>query len=361
MPRRTDLSLALGFFVLVCMQGAVESSVIVVKEHACPKTMQPAHPFSSSDSRLACCVLDKLIGAMELLHSIHTCQTYINTPSADMPSLGLDGALLTPCYAQAAQSLHGALLSCCPGGNCKSKGGMQDGVDDALSALEKKVIPSVKRCMRLEKFQKKLPVKYGRCEEAEWTTLQLIKSMVSVSSSLYAGSPMDITPPVKELLALCSPAQPGFGGTKKLMNSTDTVAHDPCFRGVVLWMTFHRFVAKPEKWIPGWMVTEFGKANITRPKVAPFLTSMQLAAKTNVLRRKVDAIKETLELQACNKKKLEQIQAQRALYDPFNLRRRRTPKSGVHCSQLSRSVQARLARKDNISTTRSSTPGHSAD
>ena len=168
----------------------------------------------------ACCVLDRAVGAIEILHSIRKCRHYQQQTgtedAADRSGLfELPAGVVSPCNADAASDLGNGVHMCC------GKGGMlranpsfnacfdamhraKDAAEHALGDLTSTFAQCVQRVDKAGKAGS-APVYTATCERAEDATVRYIKVLLGVARELYSGNAQrDLNPVARLFLDICS-------------------------------------------------------------------------------------------------------------------------------------------------------------
>ena len=222
------LSAASGF----PWEGGVRS-LVTVRNELCPVLFRPfKHDpllFHSKSGEQACCVLDRAIGAIEILHNVRKCRAFQKTTAPDsgaavkpwLDHSGDDGSramlmlpqgVVTPCSPGAVDALAGSLLACC--GDIRGHASSYAVCAAALAGgAIKRAVGRLKEwygmCARRQNKRGQdlnipLPVYDSMCENAEDAAIGLLRALHDAARDLYRTSPKDAVHAAKRFMSLCS-------------------------------------------------------------------------------------------------------------------------------------------------------------
>jgi hypothetical protein len=199
--------------------------------------------FINYNAREGCCVLDKILGIMELVYSIKTCKLYqykfkegLETFTMGNSKSGqytwgdlvnsVDDATkkTTPCFPGLVQLLVEDLHACCcrklrvdhpdTGDDCKRKAECAAVTDTIVETMKTTLLQQYKRCAKtVDKDQitaKSQLEKLKVCTKAENTGKAAIFSLLKVANTMYNKAPKAaISKQSRKLLDLCKGADNG--------------------------------------------------------------------------------------------------------------------------------------------------------
>ena len=194
--------------------------------------------FNASGSRQGCCILDKVLGMMQLRYAVGVCPELHPMPL--MPRRKLGGQKMPPPWASWTDAVGGltpcgagpgmgALLarglgSCCDGPAAGGGGGGKGAHEGACSAGLRPVQSALVSALDAHALPACATAKHATaaaaavvaggsaqdkpaCDRAAALLLKLIRTALRVARGLYGAEPLagqDVTPLAKQVLAVCA-------------------------------------------------------------------------------------------------------------------------------------------------------------
>jgi hypothetical protein len=193
------------------------------------KAVGAAHTyeFKSHHAQHGCCLLDKVLGVMEMLYSIRKCRSWkikISRPMLHGDNWGQETEEISPCYAGMVDTVADDLRSCCcksilknkvtSGKHCSLDFDCGSSILPIYKVMKSNMVKEYRKCARhvnKEKLSMRAHLdNIKQCQVAVLTAEKLLYRTIGAAAGMYFKAPKtDMNDEARKLVYLCKDLNKG--------------------------------------------------------------------------------------------------------------------------------------------------------